>query len=85
MIPTDAAALAALETQLHQLTTVIARLLAARSHLVPAKATFWSGPARERYDVALHELDRDLAGALEAVRFAQRNTRLGLEELERRG
>ena len=85
MIPTDAAALAALETQFRQLTTVIARLLAARSHLVPARATFWSGPARERYNAALHELDRDIAGALELVRFAQQNTRLAIEEVERRG
>lgn len=78
MIPTDAATLAALEAQLRQLTAVLERLAQARAELVPAKATFWKGRARDAYDRAVHEVDGEIGSAVDLVRFAQQNTLLAL-------
>lgn len=74
----DAAAPAALEAQLRHLTAVLERLARARAELVPAKATFWRGDARNAYDCAVHNLDGELGSALDLVRFAQQNTVLAL-------
>ena len=78
MIATDATATAALEAQLRQLTAVLERLVNARAELVPAKATFWRGDAREAYDRAVREVEAEIGSALDLVRYAQQNTVLAL-------
>ncbi|CAN5121159.1 hypothetical protein BH11ACT5_BH11ACT5_02350 [soil metagenome] len=85
MIATDAAAAAALEAQLQQLFAVLERLSSVRSQLVPAKATFWSGLARQVYDGAICDLDSKIESALDVLSWAQRNTSIAIAELAGRG
>lgn len=84
MIATDATAAAALESQLRQLYAVLERLSSVRSELVPAKATFWKGEARQIYDRAVADLDRDISSILAVIHFAQQNTIIALAELANR-
>ena len=85
MNPTDAAAHAALETQFRQLSRVLDKLLTVRVRLVPARATFWRGLAREKYNQSLRDLDGEIGSAIEFVRMAHRATRLAISEVEGRG
>ena len=85
MIATDAAAAAALEAQLRQLFAMHERLAWVRRQLIPAKATFWSGLARQMYDRAISDLDGEIESVLEVIGYAQYNTSTALAELAGRG
>ena len=77
----DATAAAALEDNLRQLFAVIERLSWARRQLVPAKATFWDGMARQLYDRAVLLVEEDVDAALEILGYAQRNTMTAIAEV----
>ena len=85
MIAPDAHTLAALETQLHQLTAVLDRLVASRSDLVPAQATFWGGDARVAYDRWVADLGSSLDETVDLVGLAREGTLRALAEEARRG
>ena len=81
MIATDATAAVALEAQLRVLSAALERLSWVRRQLVPAKATFWSGLARQMYDRAITDLDGEIESALDVIGYAQRNTSIAIAEL----
>jgi len=85
MIAPDAQTLAALETQLRQLTAVLDRLGGARSTLVPSQATFWGGEARGAYDRWIADLGSSLDETLQVVELARQGTLRALAEEARRG
>lgn len=69
--PQDAATIAALETQLRQLTALLARLERARRDLIPGPATFWRGVARHAYDAAIDSLLTTIDAGIAALRSAR--------------
>lgn len=83
--PEDAAVLAALETQHHELTTLLSRLTRARTELVPPPAIFWRGTARHAYDSALDGLGLTVDAGIAAVRSARDNTHTAITQLVARG
>ena len=85
MNPTDAAAHAALEAQFRQLARALEKLLSVRVRLVPVRATFWRGRARDAYNQSLRDLDGEIGSAIELIRMAHRGTRLAIAEVEGRG
>ena len=70
----NAAVLAALETQLRELATVLARLERARRDLVPGPANFWRGTARLAYDAAMDGIGLSVDAGVAAVRSARDRT-----------
>ena len=85
MSPTDAPTLALLETQLRELSAVLDTLAWAAGALVPAKATFWEGRARESYDRAVLRLDEGLVSTRDILALARQNTELAISEVMARG
>ncbi len=72
--PQDAPLLAALETQLRDLATVLQRLEAARRDLVPGPADFWRGSARHAYDTAIETIGTTVDAGVAALRSARDRT-----------
>ena len=81
----DATALQALETQWRELCAVLDTVEWARGVLVPAKATFWDGRARDSYDRAVACLDSRLESTRDVVVLARQNTQLAIAEVAARG
>ncbi|MFM9877078.1 MAG: hypothetical protein ACKVOG_04410 [Rhodoglobus sp.] len=84
-LPTDAALLAALEAQLRRLTELLRRLEYARATLVPPRATFWIGSARQAYDSAIDATGGTVDGAVLAMRSTVELTASAVAEVSSRG
>jgi hypothetical protein len=84
-LPTDAALLAALETQHRRLSELLQRLEYARATLVPPPANFWIGAARLAYDSGIDAMAGTVDGAVLAMRSAMQFTASAVAEVSARG
>ena len=78
-----------LRAQLDQQWQVVSRTLHAvrgsASHIPTSNAAGWHGPASIGYQIALEILRRELAHAVEMLRFAELTSSEALVEVEHRG
>jgi uncharacterized protein YukE len=74
MTPLDAALLADLERQAHDLAELLAQLNRARETLIPGRATFWRGAARSAFDAAIDGLLRTVEAGIAAISAAHDHT-----------
>ena len=85
MSATDAPTLVLLETQLRELSAVLDTLGWAAGALVPAKATFWEGSARDSYDRSVLRLEEGLDSTRDILTLAKQQTQLAISEVANRG
>jgi hypothetical protein len=85
MNATDATTLQTLEIQWGELSAVLDIVEWARGALVPAKATFWEGQARESYDRAVVAVAHRLDSTRDLLVLARQNTQLAIGEVAARG